>query len=77
MARPTRRLPVLRLFDSPQANQFRAAIAATVGGDFYVTPAERVGDMHVFRVDGPNDGGLLLERAESRPGHPRGAYTPS
>lgn len=65
MARPTRKHSVLRLFDSPQATQFRASIVATVGGDFYLTPAERVGCMHVFRVDGPNDRGLLLELADS------------
>ena len=65
MARPTRKHSVLRLFDSPQAAQFQAAIAKTVGGDFHVTPAERIGDVHVFRVDGPGDRGLLLELADS------------
>ncbi len=65
MARPTRKHSILRLFDSPQAAQFQAAIARTVGGDFHVTPAERIGDVHVFRVDGPDDLGLLLEQADS------------
>ena len=65
MARPTRKHSILRLFDSPQAAQFQAAIAGTVGGDFHVTPAERIGDVHVFRVDGPGDRGLLLELADS------------
>jgi len=65
MARPTRKHSVLRLFESPQAAQFTAAIARTVGGDFQVTPAERIGDVHVFRVDGADDRGLLLERADS------------
>ena len=53
-------------FDSPQASQFRASIAAAVGGDdFHVTPAERVGRVHVFRVTGPTDPGLLLDHPEA------------
>ncbi|MDQ3401896.1 MAG: hypothetical protein M3548_00685 [Actinomycetota bacterium] len=55
----------MRLFDSPQAAQFRAAIAGTVGGDFNVTATERIGDIHVYRVDGPDERGLLLELADA------------
>lgn len=64
MARPTRRLPALRLFDSPQAAQFIDVIASTLGGDFDLSPVERAGDIHVFVASGPAASGLLFEAPE-------------
>ena len=39
MARATRKLSILRLFESPQAEQFKAAVAQTVSGQhLHITP---------------------------------------
>lgn len=64
MARPTRRLPALRLFESPQAAYFIDVIASTLGGNFALAPIERADEIHVFIATGPATSGLLFEAPE-------------
>lgn len=70
MPRPTRKHPLIRLHESPEAQTMIGNIVAVLDG-FDYRPVARVGLANVFRIDGPTGSGLLADSSEpvaDRPG---------
>jgi hypothetical protein len=75
MTRPTRKHPLLRLFDSPECFAMVEQMAVVLGG-FEYEAVDQVGKVTVFRIDGPSGSGLLAERSQAVPERP-GVYVAS
>jgi hypothetical protein len=72
IGRPRRKHPLIRTHDSAEAQAMVGAIFRIIGGLAY-QPVGRLGDVTVFRVDGPSGSGLLADSSEQVEGEP-GVY---
>jgi hypothetical protein len=63
IVRARRKHPLIRLHDSAEAQAMVGAIFRIIGGLAY-QPVGRLGDVTVFRVDGPSGSGLMADATE-------------
>lgn len=61
MTRPTRKHPLIRLHRSPEAIALIGQVVGVLGG-FEYRAVDQVGPITVFRLDGPNGSGLMVDR---------------
>jgi len=72
IGRPRRKHPLIRVHDSAEARAMVGAIFRIIGGLAYQSVG-RLGDVTVFRVDGPSGSGLMADSSEQVEGKP-GVY---